>query len=287
MRATAFYLMVRWVLTAGEICTTQEQRYPGGKCGPAVHWRGRDLRLYGHGHYLVRMRDVVYIAPALLLHYILYHHYRPPEEFVEAVVMGSFLTPEDPLFVPLRIVPRPGADEGWTQDTYGRAPEETVSVPSGIVFGPAVHGSGMTQRSLDSLLRWGIVFSIFWLAGAGSLFALLAGLRAKREIAQSGGESGRMGTGTVVRRRRYDWTSLVASISRHRHCEPVLGPDMTGTTMILRMMINGIRRVGEGQCKELASWPPNKWLERTMRRRHVACRGQQRRAASLAAQPHR
>jgi hypothetical protein len=48
--------------------------------------------------------------------------------------------------------------------------------------------SHMTQGDLDRLLRWGIVFSLVWLAGVGSLFALMAGRKAKRKIALSGGE---------------------------------------------------------------------------------------------------
>lgn len=83
-----------------EICTTEDQQCPGGEIGPVIHWRGRDLRLYGHGHYLIQNQDVVYMAPALVLHYILDHQYRPPDEFVEAVIVGSFLTPEDLVFVP-------------------------------------------------------------------------------------------------------------------------------------------------------------------------------------------
>jgi len=82
-----------------EICKTDRQHYPGGMIGPVIHWRGRDLRLYGHGHYLIRIRNVVYMAPALLLHYILDHHYRPPDEFVEAVIVGEYLTPEDFVFL--------------------------------------------------------------------------------------------------------------------------------------------------------------------------------------------
>ena len=54
--------------------------------------------------------------------------------------------------------------------------------------GLAALGADMTQASLDRLLRWGIVFSIVWLAGAGSLIALLAGRKAKKEIGASGGE---------------------------------------------------------------------------------------------------
>jgi hypothetical protein len=82
-----------------EICRHRDQRYPGGIIGPVVHWRERDLRLYGHGQYLVRKENVVYMAPALLLHCILDHHYRPPDAFVEAVVVGSFLTADDLRFV--------------------------------------------------------------------------------------------------------------------------------------------------------------------------------------------
>jgi hypothetical protein len=39
------------------------------------------------------------MAPALILHYILDHHYRPPDEFIEAVIVGSFLTSAELVFV--------------------------------------------------------------------------------------------------------------------------------------------------------------------------------------------
>lgn len=45
----------------------------------------------------------------------------------------------------------------------------------------------MNQYQIDRLLKWGIVSSIFWLAGIGSLFALISGLRAKRAISASDG----------------------------------------------------------------------------------------------------
>ena len=78
-----------------EICTTEEQRRPGGKIGPVVRWRGRELRLYGHGHHLVRLGDVVYMCPVLILHYVLDHGYQPPREFLKAVADGRFLTTND------------------------------------------------------------------------------------------------------------------------------------------------------------------------------------------------
>jgi hypothetical protein len=40
----------------------------------------------------------VYVCPALILHYILDHSYRPPDEFVQAVTQGRFLT-RDPWLV--------------------------------------------------------------------------------------------------------------------------------------------------------------------------------------------
>lgn len=80
------------------ICFYKGELCPGD--GPLIEWHGRTLQLYGHGHYLVRKQNVIYMAPELLLHYILDHDYQPPEEFVEAVIAGSFLTEEDLDFVP-------------------------------------------------------------------------------------------------------------------------------------------------------------------------------------------
>jgi hypothetical protein len=41
----------------------------------------------------------VYISPVLILHYILDHGYRPPDEFIEAVGQGEFLRPSDLVWV--------------------------------------------------------------------------------------------------------------------------------------------------------------------------------------------
>lgn len=38
------------------------------------------------------------------------------------------------------------------------------------------------QKSINSLLKWGIVFSIVWLAGLGSLIAFRNGLKVKGKI---------------------------------------------------------------------------------------------------------
>jgi hypothetical protein len=44
------------------------------------------------------------------------------------------------------------------------------------------------QVQVDRIVRWGLVFAIFWLAGIGSIIALVSGIRARRMIAASGGE---------------------------------------------------------------------------------------------------
>ena len=38
------------------------------------------------------------------------------------------------------------------------------------------------QREIDTMLKWGIVFSLIWLAGIGSSVAFLLGLRARKRI---------------------------------------------------------------------------------------------------------
>ena len=66
-----------------------------GKFLTEIKWKRRKFTLQGHGHYLVQLGKFVYMAPALLLHYVLEHEYCPPKEFVEAVSKGRFLTEED------------------------------------------------------------------------------------------------------------------------------------------------------------------------------------------------
>ncbi len=67
-------------------------------CGeelPLLQWRDQAVQLKGHGHYLVRVHNTVYMAPELLLHYISDHRYCPPQEFVHATIHGEFLRADD------------------------------------------------------------------------------------------------------------------------------------------------------------------------------------------------
>ena len=63
-------------------------------------WNGRQTELYGHGHHLVLHGRALFVCPALILHYIVDHHYRPPEAFIEAVANGVLLSEDDCEFVP-------------------------------------------------------------------------------------------------------------------------------------------------------------------------------------------
>ena len=78
-----------------EICQGEDEWYPGGKVGPVLNWNSQQLRVYGHGHFLIQYQDTVYLAPVLILHYILDHGYKPPDVFIDAVEKGRFMTTTD------------------------------------------------------------------------------------------------------------------------------------------------------------------------------------------------
>ena len=54
-----------------------------------------DFSRLGENHFLVRHQEVIFMAPRLITHYIRQHSYRPPDEFVDAVLHGVFLTNRD------------------------------------------------------------------------------------------------------------------------------------------------------------------------------------------------
>jgi hypothetical protein len=58
--------------------------------GNNAHWMS-----IGDGEIRVIGKSVLYAAPALIYHYVIAHHYRPPQEFIDAVLNG----------------PQPGSDE--------------------------------------------------------------------------------------------------------------------------------------------------------------------------------
>ncbi len=54
------------------------------KDGKKAHWAS-----IGDGEIRVRGKLAVYAAPALIHHYVAQHQYRPPDEFIEAVLTGE------------------------------------------------------------------------------------------------------------------------------------------------------------------------------------------------------
>jgi hypothetical protein len=82
-----------------ELCEGKDQWYPGDKVGPVVRWGLRRRRIRGYGHFLVRIEKDVYMAPVLIIHYILDHGYSPPDEFNQAVGKGEFLVQSDLVWV--------------------------------------------------------------------------------------------------------------------------------------------------------------------------------------------
>ena len=62
----------------------------------------------------------------------------------------------------------------------------------------------LKQYRLDSMLQFGIICSIVWMMGIGSLYAFLCGLRARSIIKASGGQ--------LVGMRRARWCIIVGGI---------------------------------------------------------------------------
>jgi hypothetical protein len=62
----------------------------------------------------------------------------------------------------------------------------------------------LKQYRLDSMLQFGIICSIVWMIGIGSLYAFLCGLRARSIIKASGGQLVGMG--------RAKWCIIVGGI---------------------------------------------------------------------------
>lgn len=51
-------------------------------------WYGEQQVLCDNGEIWVSGSDVIYVAPAMVYHYVTEHGYRPPDEFIDAVMRG-------------------------------------------------------------------------------------------------------------------------------------------------------------------------------------------------------
>ncbi|MCP4087194.1 MAG: hypothetical protein GY745_19435 [Actinomycetia bacterium] len=60
--------------------------------GPMKPLRADGRALWGNGEFRVRGADgTVYVAPTLVAHYVEAHHYLPPREYIDAVLLGDFI----------------------------------------------------------------------------------------------------------------------------------------------------------------------------------------------------
>lgn len=75
-----------------DACTLPADRQPGDQ--PVASFAGGQMRL---GHAQIEVEDAAgirYVAPNLIVHYLEAHHYRPPDAFVRAALVGDWRRPE-------------------------------------------------------------------------------------------------------------------------------------------------------------------------------------------------
>ena len=66
-----------------EFCKVSVDEWMKPRYGDKAHW----LSL-GDGEIRVIGKSVIYAAPTLIYHYVVEHRYKPPEEFIQAVLTG-------------------------------------------------------------------------------------------------------------------------------------------------------------------------------------------------------
>ena len=76
-------------------CSDEPCLQISGHPSPNVVWNSKKLWIKGYGHFLVRKLEKIYMAPILIIHYIVAHAYRPPDLFLDAVSNGKFLHRSD------------------------------------------------------------------------------------------------------------------------------------------------------------------------------------------------
>jgi hypothetical protein len=62
----------------GDWYETQKEKYDKAQCASI-----------GNGEIRVQGKSAVYAAPALIYHYVVKHDYKPPDEFIEAILAGE------------------------------------------------------------------------------------------------------------------------------------------------------------------------------------------------------
>lgn len=73
--------------------------------------------------------------------------------------------------------------------SYVEPPSQTINAQDESIRAEKSH----VQKEVDRVLKWGIIFSIVWMGGVGSLIAVMLGLKARRRILDSNGAIAGMG----------------------------------------------------------------------------------------------
>jgi hypothetical protein len=82
-----------------ELCTMSPLEEPWARRGEEIlHLGSAEIRVF-------RENGIVYAAPNLIYHYVVEHHYCPPEEFIQAVLEGPL--PGSPEYEALK------KEKGW------------------------------------------------------------------------------------------------------------------------------------------------------------------------------
>jgi hypothetical protein len=79
-----------------EICLAAGKQSEGNR--DSLRWRDKTICVYGHGHNVFIRGTVAYMCPVLIVHYIVTHSYKPPDEFLAATLEGRPLQLADLLF---------------------------------------------------------------------------------------------------------------------------------------------------------------------------------------------
>jgi len=69
---------------ACEFCNLSHEQWVKDRYGDKAHWAS-----IGDGEIRVLGKSAIYAAPALIYHYVVEHQYKPPDEFIEAILVGE------------------------------------------------------------------------------------------------------------------------------------------------------------------------------------------------------
>lgn len=83
-RSDEFIVFIARGFHACEFCNLSHEQWAKDRYGDKAHWAS-----IGDGEIRVLGKSAIYAAPALIYHYVVEHQYKPPDEFIEAILVGE------------------------------------------------------------------------------------------------------------------------------------------------------------------------------------------------------